>query len=739
MQESKVSITRRRLLQAMGATAAATGLSGLSMEAQAAHSIGANPVLLNKYAGKNVYHCCLRNCPDRCFLKFSVQNGRMTFVTGDETQKFKTAGTPCVKGLSYVEYTYAPDRILHPMRRVGPKGSGRFVRITWDEAYKEIATKWKEIIDKYGAEAILPYSYSGNYGTIGMYAAAERLWNYLGTSQLDRTWCGDAGWVGMVLTYGGSDGCDVENVVNSDLYISWGFNESATNPHGFKLWNIARDKGAKMLCVNTLRTPTASQADVWLQPYPGTDNWVAMGMIKYFIEHNLVDMNYVQNECIGYDEVVKQAESVSWDDIEKTTRIPREKIMKFAKIYGEAKRPILKIGAGIQRNLNGGSMVRAIAIAHALTGKNSCEYGIVNDNWVGIWGQNRAAAQGKHFRKGDQQHVNITDVWKSLDAKNPTAYGKPIKPIKSMLIYNGNPVACSANSNKVIEGMCRDDLFVIGFDMIMTDSMQYCDLVLPSSSQFETSDLIGDYHWYYMQYCEKVIDPIGESKPNLQFFNELAKALGITDPTFDQTPDDIIKIALDTDAWFMEGITLERLKKERWIKIDKWCNNTAPQHPGGLSTPSKKVELYSEEAKKMGFHPVIDLRLSEDYMEDVEKDQPFRLITPAIPYRVNSSFYNVKYIRNFNAYECAINPVDAEKLGIKTNDRVRLFNHRGEAHFVARVSKRTAPGVLMTAKCNWMATNPYGKSCTNVIAQDKLADMGHCSAFSSTRCNIEKI
>ena len=320
---ASVSISRRRLLRAMGAVPLSTSLYGLTAgTASAIQSIGANPVLLNKYAGQQVYTPCLRNCPDRCTLRFTVQNGRMTYVTGDEKETRKTAGTPCVKGLAYVEYTYAPDRILHPMRRVGPKGSGKFVRITWDEAYAEIAAKWKDIIAKYGSEAIVPYSYSGNYADIGMYSSAERLWNYLGATHLDRTWCVNAGVTATIATFGTLEDPDFENVATSDLYISWGFNELASSPHTYKLVNEMRRKGGKVIGVNVERTPMCSQADMFIQPYPGTDNWLAMGLIKYFIEHDYVDHEYIETQTIGYADLVKQVESVTWDQIVNTTRVP---------------------------------------------------------------------------------------------------------------------------------------------------------------------------------------------------------------------------------------------------------------------------------------------------------------------------------------------------------------------------------------------------------------------------------
>lgn len=733
------NISRRNFLQGVGASAVVGSLSGLIPgTAQAMNSVGANPVLLNKRAGTLKYHSCLRNCADRCLMKFRVQDGRMTYVSGAEEQ-FKTGTCPCVKGLTYVEYTYAPDRILHPMERIGPKGSHKWRRITWEEAWAKLIKKTHEVVDTYGPEAVLPYSYSGNYGAIGM-RGADRFFNRLGASILDRVVCTEAGVWGYGSVQGTTDGPDPEEIPTCDCYISWGFNETVSNVHGIKYINMCRDNGGKVLAVNPNRTPICSQADVWLQPYPGTDAWIAVGVMKYLFAHDeMIDHDFLKNCCIGSEAVFPKVDSVKREDIERVTGVKRAEIEKFAEIYGKSKRCIIRGGYGMQRNYNGARMTRAIGIMHALRGmfdKPGC--GIIYDNVRPITGMNLNIGRGNYLVKGKPQHVNMTDLDHALLAKNPTTEGRPIKPIHMLVFYNGNPVAVSPNVNKVIENLKRDDLFVVGFDMIMTDSMEYCDLVLPASTQFETDDVIGDYHCWYVQICEKVIEPLGESKPNWDFFSEYGRRMGFTEQAFRDTPLDMIRQFLDADTPYYKGITLERLQKEKFIHLD--LGSSVPVRSGGkCGTPSGKIELYSEIMKKAGFDPVIDLRTCEEEMPEVERKLPFRMLSPGIPQRVNSSFYNVKYIRAFNAYECEINPVDAKKLGIKMGDRVRLTNQRGEAFFVARVTTRVAPGVVRTAKCNWRSTNPYGRGTnTNTLTTSKLTDMGGCSAYHSTRVNVQK-
>lgn len=742
------SISRRTLLQGTGAMAVVGSLSGLIPEtAHAMNSLGAKPELLNKRAGTVKYHSCLRNCADRCLMKFRVQDGRMTYVSGAEKQA-KTGTCPCVKGLTYVEYTYAPDRILHPMERIGEKGSHKWRRITWEEAWAKLITKTKEVVAKYGPEAVLPYSYSGNYGAIGMHASGERFFNRLGASYLDRLVCTEAGVWGYGSVQGTTDGPDPDEIPNCDCYISWGFNETVSNVHGIKLINQMRDKGGVVLAVNPNRTPICSQADVYLQNYPGSDAWVATGVMKYLIAHDeTIDHEFLDKCCIGADKVFEKVNSVKWEDIERVTGCKRAEIEKFAALYGKSKNCIIRGGYGMQRNYNGARMTRAIAIMHALRGMfDRPNAGIIYDNVRSITGMNNFDGRGNYFLTGKEQHVNMTDLDQALKAKNPTSQNlidnhttppQPIKPIHLFFFYNGNPVAVSPNVNQVIENLKRDDLYVVGFDMIMTDSMEYCDLVLPASTQFETDDIIGDYHGWFLQICEKVIEPVGESMPNWDFFAEWGRRMGFKDQAFKDTSFDIMRQLLNTKAPWYQGITLERLQKEKWIKLP--YPSSVPVRSGGkCGTESGKIELYSEMMKRAGFDPVIDLGLCEDDMPEVEKKLPFRLLSPGIPQRVNSSFYNVKYIRAFNAYECEISPEDAQKLGIKMGDRVRLTNQRGEAYFIARVSTRVGPGVVRTAKCNWRSTYPYGKNNTNTLTTSRLTDMGGCSAYHSTRVNVEK-
>lgn len=742
------SISRRTLLQGTGAMAVVGSLSGLIPEtAHAMNSLGAKPELLNKRAGTVKYHSCLRNCADRCLMKFRVQDGRMTYVSGAEKQA-KTGTCPCVKGLTYVEYTYAPDRILHPMERIGEKGSHKWRRITWEEAWAKLITKTKEVVAKYGPEAVLPYSYSGNYGAIGMHASGERFFNRLGASYLDRLVCTEAGVWGYGSVQGTTDGPDPDEIPNCDCYISWGFNETVSNVHGIKLINQMRDKGGVVLAVNPNRTPICSQADVYLQNYPGSDAWVATGVMKYLIAHDeTIDHEFLDKCCIGADKVFEKVNSVKWEDIERVTGCKRAEIEKFAALYGRSKNCIIRGGYGMQRNYNGARMTRAIAIMHALRGMfDRPNAGIIYDNVRSITGMNNFDGRGNYFLTGKEQHVNMTDLDQALKAKNPTSQNlidnhttppQPIKPIHLFFFYNGNPVAVSPNVNQVIENLKRDDLYVVGFDMIMTDSMEYCDLVLPASTQFETDDIIGDYHGWFVQICEKVIEPVGESIPNWDFFAEWGRRMGFKEQAFKDTSFDIMRQLLNTKAPWYKDVTLERLQKEKWIKLP--YPSSVPVRSGGkCGTESGKIELYSEMMKRAGFDPVIDLGLCEDDMPEVEKKLPFRLLSPGIPQRVNSSFYNVKYIRAFNAYECEISPEDAQKLGIKMGDRVRLTNQRGEAYFIARVSTRVRPGVVRTAKCNWRSTNPYGKNNTNTLTTSRLTDMGGCSAYHSTRVNVEK-
>ncbi len=733
-----MKIDRRKFLQGVGATSVFTSLSGLAPGVANAKPRGGNDSLLDKRNGEIKYHTCARNCADRCLLKFRVQDGRMTYVSGAEEQE-KTGTSPCVKGHTYVQYTYAADRILHPMKRVGKKGEGKWKRISWDEAYAEISTKLKSIVAEHGPEAVLPYSYSGHEGMIGKYGGPCRFFHKLGATQLDRLVCVFAAYEGLKSVTGTWRGPDPEDTPKTNCYIAWGQNETATNVHGIKYINRARDNGAKLLVVNPIRTPIASQADIWLQPKPSTDTHLAAGIMKYLVEKDLVDHEFIKKNTLGYDELVKRLNEISYDEVEQVTGVPRAKMFEFAKVYGESKLSVLRLGYGMQRNYNGARMTRAIAMMHAIGGNfGQIGNGFIYDNVQADDGMNYAKGTASHLRTNSDtvQHVNMTEIAKAIHPTNPTAYGKPIKPIHALINYNGNFVAVAPDSNACRLGAMRDDLFLVVHDFIMTDTAELADIIVPAATQFESDDYCPDYNCYYQQICEKVIEPVGESKDNWTFFKELAHHMGFDDPEFQVDHEGILRDFMDTDDYAYEGITYEQIAREKFVKV----NVPRPFFGDGkYHTESGKIELFSDYMANAGFDPVIDLGLPEDEMIKEERELPFRLLSPAIPQRANSSFYNVKYMRTFPAYFAKIHPQDAEKYGIKHNDRVRLSNHRGEAHFVAMVTSQVVPGTIMAPKNNWRRMDPQGKaSCTNNLTTDKLTDMGGCSAYHSTRVGLEK-
>ncbi|MEC4727148.1 molybdopterin-dependent oxidoreductase [Shewanella sp. D64] len=728
---------RRIFLKNVGIAGAAAGLSGLVPGIVNAKNYGARNDLLIKRQGKVVYHSCLRNCADRCLLKFYVQNGRMTYVEGAAEQP-KTGSCPCVKGLTYVQYTYSPDRILHPMERVGVKGSGQWRRISWDEAYSKIATRFKKIIAEDGANAILPYSYSGNYGAIGMYAASERFWNKVNARELDRYVCAYSGTYGVFSALGTSDGPDPEDSIYSDLYISHGWNEAATNVHVLKYINKARDNNCKVIVINPIRTPLASQADLHIQLKPGTDVHFIAAAMKCMVDNNLHDMDFINRHTVDFDAVVEQLKTVSIEKSLQICQVSEEDLLKFIELYSTAKLAHWRLGYGIVRNYTGGRIARAACLLHAVGGHYAkIGNGLTYDNMQAWGGGNHDKIRAKHLRTDhDVEHTNITELAKALDPVNPTSYGKPSQLVKAMLFYNGNPAAMAPEAQKVLEYMQRDDLFVVGFDFNMHDSMDMCDIILPSSTQFETSDIIGSYGFYDVQVCEQVIEPLGESKPNLTFFSGLAKAMGYTDPEFDATSDELIRQFLETDSPFFEGITYDRLMKDKFVKV-------VDQRPyfgsAKYNTTSGKLEFKSQYMVDKGFHPVLDLGLVEDWMGEKERKLPFRMVSPALIQRMNCEFYNVKYIRNFPAYTVTIHPEDAKEQGIADNDQVRVYNHRGEVFLTAVLSSQVSRGVVLTVKNNLRRFNPNGsKTCTNIITTDRLADLGGCSAYHSTNVAIEK-
>ncbi len=745
-----MTIDRRSFIKGSSVFAFSTVIIGCSEDDNSEPPV-INPPVIND----NVFHtACPRNCGDRCSLLVSTKDGVAVSITGDETHPV-TAGTPCVKGHAYLESIYSPDRIQQPMKRVGPRGPGAtFEPITWDEAYVEIAGRLNEIINTYSGNAIIPYVYSGFSG-IAASSGANRFFNRIGGRILERNICASAGYSGMSSILGEFSGPSPEDYVNTKCFVSWGTNEQATNIHHLKFINEARDKGGKVLVVNPVRTPLASQADIWLQPTPGTDATLVVGICKVLIEESLHDTGFISAHTKDYDALLERLEEFTHEQVELETGVSKSQYQAFARSYAGAECAMIRIGYGLQRTLNGGRMVKAIPAIAALTGNiGKVGAGVVylNTQSGAMFDWDYCNANHLVPEEAVRDKVSINEISKSLLPENyqhengqvgPLAYDEPCDPIKAMIIYSSNPMAISPDTDLIELGLMRDDLFLVGIDLFQTDTMDYVDYLLPASSYIEQANLIDSYQCYYAKHSAQAIMPLHQSKPDTVIFNELAQAMGFGDAEFNQSIDEILR-----GTW-KGNISFDELEEQGW---DSPIVPYPFRKDYDFPTPSGKIEFKDTSGTYFDpdkFNPVIDTGTPEsnDFshkgMTDEEKGREFRLLSPAHAKLSNSQWANIKYIRDtFPQHTVYIHPQDANSKGIIDGDRVilvasRYDNRNVQINYVARVEAMTPAGTLFIWKNGWKKLNESGSGTSvNQLTNSELSDMNFGSSFNSTRVDI---
>lgn len=678
---------------------------------------------------------CPHDCPDTCLMSVTVEDGKITKVTGDAAQPF-TQGFLCIKTNYYLERVYSEKRILHPMRRVGPKGSGQFERISWDEALELVAGNFKRIAKEYGAEAILPYSYMGTMGILNTQSMDRRFFNYLGASQLDRTICSTAGGVGYRYTMGASIGTDPETIVDSKLIIAWGTNIVSTNVHLMPFINEARKRGAKLVTVDPHRSKTAEQSDLVIQPYPGTDAALALAMMNVIISEGLHDREFLEKNTVGFDLLAERAAEYPPERAEQITGVPAQQIRDFARLYATTKPSVIRLSYGLNRHTNGGMMVRTVACLPAIVGAWGVPGGGALLSTSATFGFNQAVLERPDFLQRHPKIPRVINMIKLgealLDYKEP--------PVMGLYVYNSNPAVVAPNQQRVLQGLAREDLFTVVHEQVMTDTALYADVVLPAPTAFEQLDLYRAYGHLYVQLNEPAIPPLGEARPNVDVFRALAEKMGFDDPAFRDRDEDLVRQALSSKNPVMAGITYERLKEENFIRLNV-PKPFIPFEDGNYPTPSGKIELYSERMRQDGYDPLPvhnPAAESADGSPDLFSKYPLRLLTPAAHHFLNSSFADMPTMRRKQLYpSIELNVLDAETRGIKAGDWVRAYNERGEAYFVAEIKESVTPGVACHLSLWWNMYSPKGWNC-NSLTSDAEADMGGGATFHTNLVEVER-
>ena len=707
-------------------------------------------------ARTTVVGACPHDCPDTCSILTTVEDGKAIAVRGNPDHPF-TRGRLCVKVNNYEERVYSDKRVLYPLKRVGPKGSGQFQRISWDEAIETIATRWKSIIAEHGAQAILPYSYLGTQGIINGLNVGDPLFNKLGATVSERTFCDSASCTAYMMTIGPTPGVDPESFVHSKYILLWACNTLGTNSHHWPFIEQARKAGAKLVVIDPVRTRTARLADWHIPIRPGTDAALALAMIHVIIKENLVDRDYIDKHTVGYDELAERASTYTPEFAAQETGIPVDDIVKLAREYATTPPAVVRIGVAVERHAGGGQTVRAIACLPGLIGAwKHVGGGLLQ---LPIWA---FPVKWEVLMRPDLQpeKMRVLNSWRLGPALTGELGFDP--PIKSLFVYNANPMAMVTEQTKLEKGLERDDLFTVVSEHFLTDTARYADIVLPATTQLEQKDIMFSWGHLYLSYNNAAIEPLGEAVPNTELFRRLAKAMGIEDPSFYRTDDEMIEASLDWTNPVLQGITLQDVKAKGYARLTvPPASDWAPHRDGNFPTPTGKCEFKSTITGGGNF--VVPL-FRQGYNGDQDgtpvdplphyippnensrtapklaKRYPLSLISPKSHAFLNSNYGNLpaQTAQAGEEQTVFLHPDDAEQRGIVAGAPIRVFNDRGAFEAFATLSPDVMPGVVMAPSGYWHRSNRKGAT-VHALTPPAFADLGRAPTFSDVLVQVGKI
>ena len=696
---------------------------------------------------KKFHGGCPHDCPDTCSMVYEVEDGKLKSVKGNPDHPM-TRGGLCVKLKDYEKRHYHPDRVLYPQRRIGPKGSMQFERITWDEALDEITTKWKAIIDEHGPQAIMPNSYLGNQGLVHGLNGGDSFFARLGATVTERTFCGEGSATAWLLTVGPTAGVDPESFIHSKYIIVWACNSVSTNLHHWHIIKEAQKKGAKVVVIDSYASRTAKEADWHIAPKPGTDGALAMAMMNVIIGEGLVDQDYVDKYTVGYPELAELAKKRTPEWAAEITGIAVDDIRKFAREYANTQPSAIRIGVALEKSWGGSQTIRAVTSLPALTGA-----------WRHVGGGILQFPVWEHPYKFDvicrpDLIPKGTQVVNNLQLGRVLTGEKKLKvPIKSMMCWNTNPVTQSTETDKVIKGLQRKDLFLVSAEHFISDTAAYADIVLPASMGAEQEDMILSWGHLYLTYNTKCVESPGEAIPNNEIFRRLAKRLGFEEDCFKWNDSECLEHYVDWDSPACEGIDLNYMKKNGYAKLAVGTkDNRAPHKEGNFPTPSGKCEFRLVGAKNFvagpfrqmydDFQPGQDIPELPDYIPSREtelanpelfKKYPLSILAPKSHGFINSCYGNIENkLKGQGEQFILINQADAIDRGIQEGEMIKIFNDRGSFDALAKITSDVNKGIVVTTLGYWRQLN---NGTVNSVSSSAFGDMGN--AQTSHDCLVE--
>ncbi len=678
-----------------------------------------------------VHGACPHDCPDTCALKVTVQGEpgaeRVIHVQGCHEHE-TTHGALCTKVSRYAERTHHAERVLHPLKRIGPKGSGQFVRVGWDEAPADIAARLSKIAGR-DPQAIVPYSYAGTMGLLQGESMAARFFNKLGASLLDRTICAAAGGAALAATYGAKVGMHVQQFEHAKLIVIWGSNSIASNLHFWTYAQRAKRAGARLVCIDPRRTDTADRCHEHLALLPGTDAALALALMHELIVNNWLDEDYIERHVQagpdGWEAL--RAQALQWppERAAEVCGLPVAQIRQLAADYGQTRPAAIRLNYGMQRVRGGGNAVRLIALLPCLTGAWREPAGgllLSSSGWYRHV-KNDAALQRPELLAGRRPRtINMSTIGADLLRPASPQFGPRIE---ALIVYNSNPVAVAPQSREVVAGFAREDLFTVVLEHFLTDTADHADYVLPATTQLEHLDVHTSYGHTDVLINERAIAPLGEALPNTEIFRRLAAAMGFDEPCFADSDEQLARQA------FVDSIDFDALRRNGWQRLPIAL---APFADGGFPTADGRAQV---SAPGLGLPTHLPPYESAASAPELAQRFPLAMISPPARNFLNSSFVNVKSLRDIEGQPIVeIHPDDATARGLADGALVRVFNDRGSYHCAARISNRARPGVVNGLGVWWRKLGPRGTN-VNELTHQRLTDIGAAPCFYDVLVEVE--
>jgi anaerobic selenocysteine-containing dehydrogenase len=679
---------------------------------------------------------CPHDCPDTCAMLVHVEDGRAVRVQGDPGHPV-TQGFLCTKVNRYVERTYHRDRLTVPLRRVGPKGDGRFEPATWDEALDDIAARLRTVMEEHGPEAVLPYSYAGTMGLVQGSSMDRRFFHRIGASLLARTICAAAGTEAWKHTYGDRMGPTPEEVEHARLILLWGTNTLTSNPHLWPAIRRARDAGARVVAIDPIRTRTAAQCDEHVAVRPGTDAALALGMMHVVFRDGLEDRDYLERYTVGWEMLRERVAAWTPERTAGETGIEAATLEALAREFATTSPAFIRLNYGMQRHAGGGSAVRAVALLPAVTGAWRHVGGGATLSTSGAFHVDSAALERPDWIPAGTRTINMVRLGEALTRPDGGVGGPPVG---ALVVYNSNPGAVAPDLGRVREGLRREDLFTVVIEHFQTDTADYADWLLPATTQLEHWDVHTAYGHLYVTLNRPAIEPVGESLPNSEIFRRLAARMGLVEPAFRDSDLDLIRQALDSEHPWMAGISLESLLERGYARLGAPEPFAPFAAPGRLNTPSGRIQIHAPDLERWGVDPLPDyLPPTEGTGADRDRAFPLALISPPEHQFMNSTFVNVPALaRAAGQPRLLLHPDDAARRSIRSGDRVRVWNERGDFLAVAAPTSDVRPGVAVSYGVRWARRSEGGRT-VNDTTSAALSDMGGGAVFYDNAVEVEVV